>query len=113
LLKADEESGNQTYPNAFEHFRRQSNDDLASYVERSRKGAERHRLTLQYIERRLALRDGDVVPEGDLLKSPRFAHLKDKPREDLLALQQQAQRELKRYDDALRIAVTVLGGRAP
>jgi hypothetical protein len=37
--------------------------------------------------------------------------LKDKIREDLVALHQKAQRELKRYQDALLIATTVLSER--
>ncbi len=42
---------------------------------------------------------------------PRLVYLRDKTREDLLALQEQTQRELKWYEAALRIASTVLGER--
>ncbi|HEY7549860.1 MAG TPA: hypothetical protein VH913_10125 [Hyphomicrobiaceae bacterium] len=40
--------------------------------------------------------------------SPRFAQLKDKAREDLLALEQQAKRAQKSYQDLLRIVSAVL-----
>ena len=39
------------------------------------------------------------------------APLKNKPRDELLALQQATQVELKRYEDGLRIAMTVLAER--
>jgi hypothetical protein len=37
--------------------------------------------------------------------------LKGKTQDELVAFQQTAQRELKRYEDALRIATTALGAR--
>src|SRR5215472_12729169 len=40
-----------------------------------------------------------------------YAFLKNKTTEDLLALQQHAERELKRYEDVERIAATVLAER--
>src|SRR5262249_45392833 len=46
-----------------------------------------------------------------ILTMPRLVYLRDKTREDLLALQEQTQRELKWYEAALRIASTVLGER--
>jgi hypothetical protein len=64
---------------------------------------ERSRLTLQGIQRKLA------VPDDDMLTLPR--HLRDKRREDLVVMQQKAQRDLKRYEGALSIARTVLGER--
>jgi hypothetical protein len=48
------------------------------------------------------------MPDDDILTLPRQ---RDKRREDLVILQQKAQRELKRYEDALSIARTVLGER--
>jgi hypothetical protein len=55
----------------------------------------------------LAERD---VPEN-VLTSPGYAFLKNKTTEDLLALQQHAEREVKRYEDVERIAATVLAER--
>jgi ClpX C4-type zinc finger/Glyoxalase superfamily protein len=112
LLKTDEESGNQEYPAVFEHVRAKSTADVTSCVERGRKGVERYRLEVQLIERILAMRDGQP-PAADLSASPRFAQLKDKTREDLLALEQLAERELKGYEEVLRIASTVLDAREP
>jgi hypothetical protein len=105
-LKVDEESGDQAYTAAFAEARSKSTEDLASCVERSRKGAERNRVALQYIEGRLALPDGDTSEH--LL---RFYWLRGKTKQELLNVQQKIQRELKRYEAALRIAVSVLGGR--
>jgi hypothetical protein len=93
-----------------ERARAMSTEDLAHYVERSRKGAGRSRLILNYIERTLALREGEVSPEGDIL-APRFAYLKNKPLDELAALRQSVQQKLKRYEDTLRIATTMLGER--
>lgn len=93
-----------------ERARAMSTEELAHCVERSRKGAGRNRLILSYIERTLALREGKVLSEDDIL-APRFAYLKNKPPEELAALQQSVQHQLKRYEDTLRIATTVLGER--
>jgi hypothetical protein len=112
LLEADEESGNQAYPAAVEHVRAKSTEDVASCVERSRRGAERSRLELHNIERVLAVRDAEA-PAADLLAWPRFAQMKNIPRKELLALGQRAERAAKRYEDALRIATTVLDARGP
>ncbi len=103
LMKANEESGRQADPGLFELARGTSTEELAHYVERSRKGVKRNRLALQSIQRKLAMRDDDISA------LPR--HLTDKRREDLVVMQQKAQRELKRYEDALSIATTVLGER--
>jgi hypothetical protein len=111
LVKADEESGNQGYPALFERARSTSTEELVYYAERGRKGIERNRLTLHGIRRRLALRDEEAPADGDILTLPRFAYLKSKTREDLLALQEQAQRKLKWYEHALRITAAVLGER--
>jgi hypothetical protein len=88
-----------------------STEELAHYVERGRLGVERNRLTLDAITQKLAMREGEMARPGDLLASARFNYLKNKPREELVALQQAAQHELKRYEDALRIATTALDVR--
>ena len=115
LLKADEERVNQFSPAAFAHLRGKSTEELALHVERGKKGAGHWRLGLQHIKRILAVRDGDVLAErdvpGNVLASPGYAFLKNKTTEDLLALQQHAERELKRYEDVERIAATVLAER--
>lgn len=111
LMKADEESGNQGYPALFERARNTPTPELAYYVQHSSRGIERSRLVLHCIQRRLAMPDGEVPPDGDILTLPRFAYLKDRKRESLLALQEEAQRDLKRYEEALRIAAAMLGER--
>ena len=90
LMKANGESEVTAYPALLELARGTSTEELARYVERSRKGVERNRVALQAIEHRR--RDGadDNV---------------------LAAMRQKAQRELKRYEDAFSIATTVLGER--
>jgi hypothetical protein len=109
LMKRSEENGDQTYQSLFELARTTSTEELAHYVERGRKGTERNRIVLQGLERRLAMPDNEVSTGDDISGVPRY--LMDKPREELVALQQKAQRELKRYEDALRIATTVLTER--
>jgi hypothetical protein len=93
LMRANEGSGATAYPALLELVRRTSTEELAHYVERGRKGVERNRAAMQAMERRR--RDGEVSGDEKVL----------------VAMQQQAQRELKRYEDALNIATTVLGER--
>jgi hypothetical protein len=93
-----------------ERARAMSTEELAHYVERSRKGVRRNRLILSYIEQTVALREGKVSSEDGIL-APRFAYLKNKTSEELAALQQSVQHQLKRYEETLRIATTVLGER--
>jgi hypothetical protein len=88
-----------------------STEQLAHYVDLGRKGVERNRIAVTCIERRRAMRDGDVPADDDPLALPR--HLKNKTPDELVALQHLAERALKRYEDALRIATTVLGERRP
>jgi hypothetical protein len=57
------------------------------------------------------MRDGKDPHSDDLLAWPELAYLMNKSRDELLALQQTAQVELKRYEEGLRIAVTVLAER--
>jgi ClpX C4-type zinc finger/Glyoxalase superfamily protein len=110
LLKADEESGHQGYPATTEYLRAKSTAELASCVEHSRDLAERHRLELSLIQRMLAVCDGEP-PAADLLASPAFGRLKDKTKQDLLALAQEAEGRRKGYEDALCIAAAALDVR--
>ena len=73
LLKADAESGNQAHPMALEYFRRMSTEDIASFVTRRRIAVERNRSALQSVQRTLAMRDGKVVADGEMLRPPRFS----------------------------------------
>ena len=109
LLKADEESGHQGYPTATEYFRAKSSAELASWVERRERAAETHRIETSLIQRMLALRDGE--PSPDLSASPGFARLKDKTRQELLALAQNAEGWRKAQGEALRIATSMLDAR--
>jgi ClpX C4-type zinc finger/Glyoxalase superfamily protein len=98
LMKGNEESGRRVYPALLDLARGMSTEELAYYVERGRKGVERNRVALQAIERRL--RDREVPADNNQGSIGGLA-----------AMQQKAQRELKRYEDALNIATTVLGER--
>jgi hypothetical protein len=111
LLQPDEESGDPAYPAAFREMRGVSSEELTAFVERGRSGVARNRLALQGIERKLAMREGEVPADDDILGLIELGYLRDKPRDELLALQQTAQAELKRYEDGLRIATMVLAER--
>jgi hypothetical protein len=87
-------------------------EELAYYVERSRKGVERNHLALRVIERKLAMREGEAPADDDILALPQFAYLKNKTRDELTALQNFAQQALRRYEEALRLAAGVLGERS-
>jgi hypothetical protein len=112
----NEESRRRAYPVLLDLARGMSTEELAYYVERGRKGVERSRVALQYFEHRLATWDR-APPAGDAIDVPALPrHLlprapADMTREDLVAMQQKAQREVKRYEDAVSIATAVLGGR--
>src|SRR5262245_21828777 len=95
----------------FEHVRSQPTEKVDSYVEQSRVGVQHNRQTLHLIERRLAMRDGEAPQPGDALASPIFSHLNTKTKEELVALQKSARRELMHYEDALRVGMTVLDER--
>jgi hypothetical protein len=88
-----------------------STEGLAHYVERGRKGVERNRLALEGIQQRLVMRGDKIVPSGDAPDRRGRPWLNNKTREELVALQQKAQRELRQYEDALRIATAVLSER--
>lgn len=111
LFAADDEHGDQSHPAAFAYMRGKSTDQLTSEMERVSRGAERWRLALEQINRKLSMRDAEVPAEGDILASPGFAYLRYKTREEILAIQQHHERALKRYEDAQRIAATVIGER--
>ena len=93
LMSANEESGVDAQAALFDLARRASTEELAHYVERGRKGVGSNRAALQAIERKR--RDGAVSADDNALA----------------AMKQKAQRELKRYEDVLNIATTVLGER--
>jgi hypothetical protein len=99
LMKGNEESGRSASPALLDLARRMPTEELAHYVERGRKGVERNRATLQAIER-LAIRGGEASADHNQGSIGGRA-----------AMQQKAQRELKRYEDVLSIATTVLGER--
>lgn len=88
-----------------------STEELAHCVERARKAVERNRLALRCIEERLAMQAGAAPAEGNLLSQPRFGYLRDKTPDELAALRNFAQQALARYEDALRLATSVLGER--
>jgi hypothetical protein len=108
FLRMRDESGRDAYSAALEHVQGQSTGDVAAYLEQSKRGVEHNRLALQCIRRRLATRDGGVPAEDDVSF---FADLNEKTKKELLALQQETERELKHYEDALRIATIVLATR--
>jgi hypothetical protein len=111
LFAADDKGRDPSYPVAFAQVRGKSTEQLTSDVERTIKHVKRWRFTLEQIKRKLSMQDDEVLAEGDILATPGFAYLKNKTREDLLALQQNHERALKRCEDAQRIAATVLGER--
>jgi len=63
-------------------------EDVARYVERGRKGAERNRLTWRAIQQRLAMTGVSLTPIDDILALPRFTYLRNKKRDELVVLQQ-------------------------
>jgi hypothetical protein len=110
-LRASAENGSDGHQAALEHVRSKSTEEVASYVEQSKVGVLHNRQTLHLIDRRLAMRDGEVPLSDDALASRLFAHLNTKSKEELVALQKNAQRELTHYQDASRIGRTVLEER--
>jgi len=110
LLKPDEGS-DPSRPGAFELARGTSSEELAEYAEHGRKGVERSRFMLRAIERRLAMREGDDPARDAILGLPGYVFLQAKPRAELLTLQQNSQSHLRRYEEALRIATSVLAER--
>jgi len=85
--------------------------ELRDALERGQKGVERNRRVLHVIERRLAMRESGDLHGDDLLALPELAYLRNKSRDELVALQQTAQVQLNRYEEGVRIASTVLAER--
>lgn len=93
--------------------RAMSTERLSHYVEHARKGEQHHRLALPGIERMLALRRNAEPVDDDVLTSPGMIHLKNKTADELLTMQKYLQDQLKRYEQALRTATTILNERRP
>jgi hypothetical protein len=108
-LLAAENNGDDGRAAALEHLRGRPTDDLASFVERSKQLAERNHLVLQSIRRKLVPPRGEDLQEDDVLST--LPNLKNKSREDLVALQQGAERAVKRAEDAMRLGMRVLDER--
>ena len=89
-----------------------STDRLLHYVDHAGRGAERNRLALQRIESVLAFREKGSAADGDVSLSPSFAQLKSKTSDELRAMQKYPQAQLKRYEQALRTATTIVNERA-
>jgi hypothetical protein len=106
--RPDEEKGESADAVAFQGARRASSEDLEVALERAKRGIARHRLALQGIERRLAIGTDEDSSGDELLALPELAYLRNKSRDELLTLQQTAKVELKRYEEGVRIATTVL-----
>jgi len=104
LLKENE--GPEAYPALLEFARRKSTEELAHYVERSKIGVERHRGGLDFVRRTLAKLESGVE-DAEISAIP--AQMRDK--ESLVAQQKDRERDMKRYEDALNIAMTALGER--
>lgn len=113
LLARGAKNGNGGYTAAVEHIRGRSTEDVAAYVEQCRKFAEHNRVVAQVIRRRLAMAADEKLAEDDVLNSPEFASLRRKSKEELLKMQQDLRRTVKRYGDALRIGRTILAEREP
>ena len=110
-LRRDEDKGDSAHVTAFQVARCASSEDLEVVLERGKRGVARHRRALEGIERRLAVGADEDPRTNELLALPELAYLRNKSREELLALQQTAQIELRRYEMGLRIATTVLAER--
>ena len=112
-LRASAEDGSDGYQPALELVRSKSTEEVTSYVEQSKVRVLHNRQRMHLIDRRLAMRDGEMPLPDDALASRLFAHLNTKSKEELVALRKNAQRELTHYEDALRIGTTVLEERRP
>jgi hypothetical protein len=111
LLASAERKGEDGRAAVGEHLRGRSTNEVASFVERCRAFAEHNGLLLRCIGRRLAMRPDEAPAPDDVLASAPFLHLNRKSQQELLTMQREAQRTVKRYEDALRIGTTVLGER--
>ena len=106
-----EQIGDPTSTTVSEPVHDLSSEELKDALERGQKGVERNRRVLHVIERRLAMREGEDLHGDDLLALPELTHLKNKSRDELLVLQQTAQVQLKRCQEGVRIATTMLAER--
>jgi hypothetical protein len=111
LLHGDEKGGSGGYDAAVEHLRSRSTDEITSYVKRCNQFSDQNRRHAQCIEGMLAAKAGENLAENDLLKSPEFAHLSGKTKEELLGLKKAAEAASKRSDVAARIGTSVLAER--
>jgi hypothetical protein len=111
LLATAERKGEDGHATARERLRGRSTEDVTSFVERCRSLAEHNRLALQCIGRRLLMRPDEAPAPDDVMASAPFLHLNRKSQQELLTIQRETQRALKRFEDALRIGTTVLGER--
>jgi len=109
--RPDAESAEPADATAFRKARSVSSRELQDVLLRGRKAVERQRRALEGIKRRLEREGGENPPADDLMAFPELAYLKSKSRDELLGLQRTALTELKRYEDGLRIATTVLTER--
>jgi len=96
---------------ALQAARRASSEDLEVVLERGGKWVARRRRALQGIERTLAVGEGQVSRGDELLALPELTFLRNKSRDELLAIQLAEQAELKRYEEGLHIATAVLAER--
>jgi hypothetical protein len=110
-LRPDEGKGSAANETSLQLARRASSEELEGVLERVKAVVTRHARALQGIERRLAMRADEDWRGDELLTLPELAYLRNKPREELLAFQQATQVELKRNEERLRIATTVLAER--
>ena len=88
-----------------------SSEELEELLERGKRGVERNRFALQGIERSLEMRAREDRRSDDPLALLELGYLKNKSREELLALQKTAQTELKRYEEGVRVATKLLAER--
>jgi hypothetical protein len=110
-LRQDEEKGESAHVIAFQRARRAASEDLEVVLERGKSAVVRNRRALQGIERRLAAGADEDSLGDELLALPELGYLRNKSHEELLAMQQTAQAELKRYEEGLRFATAVLAER--
>jgi hypothetical protein len=113
LLSATETNGNDAYAAALEDLRGRSTEDVTTFMGRSRRMAEHNSLVMECIRRKLTMRPGEQQAEDDVLRSPQFAYLNTRSKEELVALRREAQDGVKRCEAALRIGTTVLAEREP
>jgi hypothetical protein len=110
-FRPGQKSADPAYQTVSQVVRDASTEELEELLERGKRGAARNRLTLQGTERSLEMRACEDRRSDDPLALLELGYLKNKSPEELLALQQTAQAELKRYEEGLRIATPVLAGR--